>query len=138
MNLITTSHRTLPLSLAITLAVALPATASTFLYEGRLDDRGQPANGRYDIQLAPYTTEKQGSALAPAITFEEVDVRDGRFRIDFDLALSEADSAWLELAVRAGDEGTTFSTHRLRCVFFVCCFHLSSLKSETQASTRSR
>ncbi len=110
MNLISTLHRTLPLSLAITLAVALPATASTFVYEGRLDDRGQPANGRYDIQLAPYTTEKQGSALAPAITFEEVDVRDGRFRIDFDLALSEADSAWLELAVRAGDEGTTFST----------------------------
>jgi trimeric autotransporter adhesin len=110
MNLITTLQRTLPLSLAITLAVAQSATAGNFVYEGRLDDRSQPANGRYDIQLAPYTTEKQGSALAPAITFEQVDVRDGRFRIDFDLPLSAADSAWLEIAVRAGDEGTTFST----------------------------
>ncbi len=110
MNLLTTLHRILPLTLAITFATALPAAASTFVYEGRLDEMGQPANGRYDIQLAPYATEKQGSAIATPMTFEDVEVRDGRFRIDFDLALTEADSTWLELAVRAGDESTTYST----------------------------
>jgi trimeric autotransporter adhesin len=100
----------LPLTLAITLAAAMPATASTFVYDGRLDDMGQPASGRYDIQLAPFTTEKQGKALAATMTFEDVEVRDGRFRIDFDLALTEADSAWLELAIRASNDSTPFST----------------------------
>ena len=110
MNSFSSIHRILPLTLAITLATALPAAASTFVYEGRLDDMGQPANGRYDVQLAPFASEKQGSAIATPMSFEDVEVRDGRFRIDFDLALTEADSAWLELAVRAGNDSTTYST----------------------------
>jgi Chaperone of endosialidase len=110
MKSFTTIHRMLQLTLALALAAALPAGASTFVYEGRLDDMGQAANGRYDIQLSPYAAEKQGNTIAGPITFEQVEVLDGHFRLDFDLALTAADSAWLELGVRAGNDKGPYTT----------------------------
>lgn len=40
-------------ALLLALAAA-PLSAASFIYEGQLDDRGVPANGRYDVQLAVY------------------------------------------------------------------------------------
>lgn len=90
-----------PLALTLALALATPAAmAASYVYEGRLDDLGQPANGRYDLRLSAYGHESHGATLAAPVTFEGVEVRDGRFRLDVDLPLVKSDSVWLELAVR--------------------------------------
>lgn len=45
---------------ALLLALApAPLGAASFVYEGQLDDHGEPANGRYDIQLAVYRDADQ-------------------------------------------------------------------------------
>jgi hypothetical protein len=93
------------LVVALSLAVASPAAlAARFVYEGRLDDAGQPANGRYDLKLTAYGHAAQGATLAAPVTFEGIEVRDGRFRLDVDLPLVKADQVWLEVAVRAAGE----------------------------------
>lgn len=51
----------------IRFAVLLLLTAgavddTTFSYEGHLDDRGQPANGVYDVQLTAFPAEKAGAS----------------------------------------------------------------------------
>ena len=100
-------------ALAALVAAALApgaARASGFVYEGRLDDGGAPANGRYDLRLSPFADAKSGAALAAPIVFEDVPVVDGRFRIDFDLPLATASTAWIEVGVRDGSAVGAFST----------------------------
>jgi hypothetical protein len=43
--------------------------AASFVYEGHLDDLGQPANGRYDLKLSAYGAAIQGTTLAAPIIF---------------------------------------------------------------------
>lgn len=76
------------------------AAATTFVYEGRLDDHGQPANGRYELVLQAFRDPHSASAMTAPIMFYDVPVDAGRFRLEFDLPLTDADAAWLELAVR--------------------------------------
>lgn len=80
--------------------VAPAASAASFGYEGRLDDLGSPANGRYDLELRAYADARGPSMLAAPITFADVAVAQGRFRLDFDLPLAAGAEVWLELAVR--------------------------------------
>ncbi len=96
-------HHALVVALAVALA-SPAALAARFVYEGRLDDGGKPADGRYDLKLAPYGHERLGATLAAPVTFEGVEVRDGRFRLDVELPLVAADAVWLEVAVRAAGE----------------------------------
>ncbi|MFO0042160.1 MAG: hypothetical protein ACK55W_09490, partial [Pseudomonadota bacterium] len=95
---------------AIAVALCASAHAESFVYEGRLDDGGAPANGRYDLRLSPFADAKSGAALAAPIVFEDVPVVDGRFRIDFDLPLATASTAWIEVGVRDGSAVGAFST----------------------------
>lgn len=97
------------LAMALLLASGT-ATAGSFVYEGRLDDRGLPANGRYDFQLLPYAAEKGAQPITGALNFWGVEVRDGRFRIDFESPQPLGQEVWLELAVRAGSEKGGFSS----------------------------
>ncbi|MBK7146594.1 MAG: hypothetical protein IPH76_15785 [Xanthomonadales bacterium] len=76
------------------------AHAGEFVYQGQLDDRGQPANGRYDLRIAAYTDEKSASGLMAPIEFSSVEVKDGRFELRFDAPLAKDREAWLEVAVR--------------------------------------
>jgi trimeric autotransporter adhesin len=89
-------------------ALLLPALsnahAASFIYEGRLDDLGRPANGRYDLKLSAFGHAEHGVTLAAPITFEGVEVREGRFRLDVELPLVKVDQLWLEVAVRGNGE----------------------------------
>lgn len=98
----TTTLRLLPLAASIGLLCSAQAGASTYSYTGRLDDGSKPAEGRYDLSLTAYPAEKQGTTLAAPMVFEDVEVRGGQFRLEFDLPAMEADHAWLELGVRDG------------------------------------
>jgi hypothetical protein len=99
--------RTTPLALALSLAMSGAAFAAPLTYLGELIDGGEPANGRYDLQLTVHSDAALDSALALPITVEDVAVENGRFRVDADFGpLLRAglpvspDSAWLEIAVR--------------------------------------
>ena len=74
--------------------VAPAASAASFGYEGRLDDLGSPANGRYDLELRAYADARGPSMLAAPITFADVAVAQGRFRLDFDLPLAPRGTAF--------------------------------------------
>ena len=68
--------------LGLSLLSLSPLHAASFVYEGQLDDRGAPANGRYDIQLAVYRDIELGATLSTPIVFNSVDVVDGRFALE--------------------------------------------------------
>jgi hypothetical protein len=96
-----------PLALAITVAAlhaAGPAHAARFFWEGRLDDAGRPASGRYDLRLTAFGGEAHGASLAPPVTLEGIEVRDGRFQAEVDLPLVASDRVWFEVAVRGSGE----------------------------------
>ncbi|MFN9791760.1 MAG: tail fiber domain-containing protein [Pseudomonadota bacterium] len=103
-------HRLNRIAAAGVLLACAPVHATGFVYEGRLDDGGAPANGRYDLRLSPLADAKSGAALAAPIVFEDVPVVDGRFRIDFELPLATVGAAWIEVAVRDGSAVGAFST----------------------------
>jgi hypothetical protein len=91
--------------LSLLLLAALgPAQAAQFVYEGRLDDRGQPANGRYDFKLTAFGQAAGGTTLAAPVTITDVAVKDGQFRVELDLPLVAADQVWLEVALRGSGE----------------------------------
>jgi hypothetical protein len=92
-------------TLSLLLLAALgPAQAAQFVYEGRLDDRGQPANGRYDLKLTAFGQAAGGTTLAAPVTVSDVEVKDGQFRVELDLPLVAADQVWLEVALRGSGE----------------------------------
>ncbi|MBK7145482.1 MAG: hypothetical protein IPH76_09840 [Xanthomonadales bacterium] len=90
-----------PASLALALTAAFGVDAAQYRYDGQLDDFGQPANGRYDVELSLFSDEKAGRGLSSALTFPGVEVRDGRFQLEFDAPLADAAEGWVQIAVRA-------------------------------------
>ncbi len=95
------SHRTLHLLAGALLAALIPAAhAGEFVYQGQLDDRGAPANGRYDVRIAAFGDAESPQTLLAPIEFPGVEVKDGRFELRFDAPLAGDREAWLEVAVR--------------------------------------
>ena len=90
---------------ALLLLGAGPALAASFVYEGRLDDYGQPANGAYDLRITAFGERQLGAAVLPPTTFFGVAVVDGRFRVEVELPLATTDDVWIEAAVR--EQGAT-------------------------------
>ncbi len=84
---------------------ALPALASEFVYQGQLDDRGAPANGRYDLRVAVFGDAQSAGTLMAPLTFSDIEVKDGRFELRFDATLTNAPETWLEIAVRDAGAG---------------------------------
>lgn len=98
----------LALSLAATLSHATLAAPAPLRYEGVLRDAGRLADGRYDLQLTPFSARVQGKALAEPTTFPGVEVREGRFRLELELELAAGAETWLQLGVRGAGEGGDF------------------------------
>lgn len=98
---------------ALCLAViGLPVAAATLRYHGELLDRGAPANGRYDLRLAPFADAQSKAATAAAVIFEDVLVEDGFFLLEpeFDLHAEATKAVWIELGVRDADSTLAFAT----------------------------
>jgi hypothetical protein len=96
--------------LAIVLAGLLPAgllvaqpIGTSFTYQGRLTDAGNPANGSYDLQLALFDAATGGAQVGSTITRDDVAVVDGLFTVGLDFGAAFAGSRrFLELRVRPG------------------------------------
>ncbi|MFN3409758.1 MAG: tail fiber domain-containing protein [Limisphaerales bacterium] len=90
----------------------LPAQTSAFTYQGRLDDGGAPANGRYDFIVTDFDAATDGSSTAFNLV-TNIGVTNGLFTLALDLtalAFPGADR-WLEISVRTNGGGgfTTLS-----------------------------
>lgn len=93
------------LAALIGLAALSPVAAQTFTYHGQLQDAGQPANGKYDLQLTLYSAQHGGAALATPTTLYGVDVKDGNFvsNVDFGALAPLDQQAWLEVSVKSAN-----------------------------------
>src|SRR5437588_9302853 len=100
----------LALSLATTQLLAAPLGTS-FTYQGRLTDAGNPANGAFDLQFTIYDWATNGTALARPITNAPTSVSNGLFTITLDFGPSAFDGTahWLEIAVRPGGSAGGFT-----------------------------
>ena len=76
------------------------AQDTPFTYQGRLNDNGAPANGRYDITFTLFAANTNGVAIAGPVTNSAVGVTNGLFTaaVDFGSVLTGG-SNWLEIAV---------------------------------------
>lgn len=93
----------LPTALTALAAAALaanPALAQDFVYQGKLSDNTQPADGIYDLTFEYYTTISGGAVLQTA-TRDNVQVTDGVFQVSLPMPPSD-NARFLELAVRDG------------------------------------
>lgn len=87
--------------IALAVAPLAPsAHATEFVYEGRLHDLGQTADGRYDFRLTAYGQEQARVALTAPVVLSDIDVSEGRFRAHVDLPV-EVETLWLDVEVRA-------------------------------------
>jgi trimeric autotransporter adhesin len=95
-------------------AAALPLSSlgqgTAFTYQGRLNDNGTPATGRYDLRFILYDADPGGSQQGPVLTNSAVAVTGGLFTVTLDFGQSfPGTDRWVELAVRTNG-GAAFAT----------------------------
>jgi hypothetical protein len=95
---------------ALAAAVALAfcgsvADAASFTYHGSLNEGGEPADGRYDLRITLYGSERAAVPLTDAVTVYGVEVRDGSFNTEVDFDSDPPANAWIGVAVRKAGEG---------------------------------
>jgi len=93
--------RTLVGALAV-VAAAAADFGTAFVYQGRLNDQGQPANGLYDLRFVLYTDATGGTALGE-VEANPTGVTNGLFtvRLDFGADGFDGQPRWLEVLARA-------------------------------------
>ena len=104
----TPTRKLLLLSLLLSLGHA--AAAAPMRYHGQLSDGGQPANGRYDLQISLYNSADAGGLLGYPATLENVEVVNGQFQVELEApAAAQNSAAWLQAAVRDGASNGAFN-----------------------------
>lgn len=95
-------------SIALSLLLAASgAHAAPWTYRGTLNDRGAPANGRYDIRLS--VLDAGGAkALAYPLTFSGVEVKDGAFAVDVDFGVDLGQFGAVKLKTEVAQGGSGF------------------------------
>lgn len=93
-------------------AFKLSAQGTAFNYQGRLSDAGAPANGKYDLRFAVFNAMSNGAPAGIALTNFNVPVSNGLFNVtlDFGSGLFTGTNYWLDIAVRATNVTTVFTT----------------------------
>jgi hypothetical protein len=81
------------------------ALSTAFTYQGRLERRGAPAEGRFDLGFELYDA-RDGGVLLGRVDRLGVAVREGAFaaELDFGEATRGEEPVWLEISVRAEGE----------------------------------
>ena len=91
------------LSLIAMASMAVPARAqgTAFAYQGRLQNNGVPANGKYDLMFTLYTTNVDGVVVAGPVTDSATSVSNGLFTvtIDFGAGAFTGNNFWLDVSV---------------------------------------
>ena len=95
-------NRLIPLTiLLLILAPAALAQDSTFTYQGRLTQNGQPFTGNADLEFVLYDQPDNGSVIGTAIS-PNWPVEDGLFQVELDFGSAAFDGSDRFLEVRVG------------------------------------
>jgi len=102
-------------SMLQTLALLIMATSSAFaqgsafIYQGRLLDSTNPANGLYEMQFTLFDAPTNGSQVAPPVNVAPVAVSNGLFTVSLDFGTGPFNGAprWLEITVKVFGSGVT-------------------------------
>lgn len=110
------SLRTLILLATLLLgSVAVMAQTTSFTYQGRLTDGGNPANGSYDIQVKLFDALTGGTQIGATNSLNGVAVSGGVFTVtlDFGAAAFPGANRWAEISAKtAGSASFTTLTPR--------------------------
>ena len=86
------------------LSIAAIAQTTTFTYQGRLSDAGNPANGIFDMQFVLYDTAEVGTGTQQGETVmnPNVEVANGAFSVplDFGPGVFDGSARYIEIGVR--------------------------------------
>ncbi len=92
--------------IALTLvAAASGAHAASYIYKGELLDRGEPAEGDYDLRIRAFADAEGRQPVGSAFEAYRVPVSEGRFATGFDLPESSAQTLWIDVALRRHGDG---------------------------------
>jgi N-acetylneuraminic acid mutarotase len=83
------------------------AQGTAFTYQGKLNDGGNPANGRYDLTFSLFNGSSGGSAAAGPLTNAATVISNGLFTVplDFGPAVFSGTTYWLAIGVRTNNGG---------------------------------
>lgn len=78
---------------------------TAFMYQGRLVDANQSADGLYDFEFKVYDANVAGTQKGSTIDVNECDVIDGYFTVslNFGSGIFDGNDRWLEIGVRPGE-----------------------------------
>jgi hypothetical protein len=84
------------------------ANAATFTYNGTLQDGGNPAEGRYDLELTLYASSDSRPAIAGPLLLHAVQVHGGKFitRAEFPGLADDAAKGYVGVRVAESGSGT--------------------------------
>jgi hypothetical protein len=90
-----------------TQAIAVGPLGTSFTYQGRLNDSGQPANGNYDLSFNLMDAATSGNQVGPTVSAINVPLHDGYFvvELDFGPTVFEGASRWLQIGIRTNSGG---------------------------------
>jgi hypothetical protein len=86
------------------------AQGTAFMYQGRLNDSGSPANGNYDLRFAIYDSGTNGNAVSLALTNSPTAASNGLFAVnlDFGPGVFTGPARWLDIGVRTNGSTNAF------------------------------
>src|SRR5204863_6460822 len=89
-------------------AVACAQQTTSFTYQGKLTDGGNPANGNYDLQFALFDNGAGGTQIGSTLTRSGVALNGGVFSVQLDFGVTAFPGAnrFLEIGVRPSGGGT--------------------------------
>ncbi|MEN6308665.1 MAG: phage tail protein [Anaerohalosphaeraceae bacterium] len=91
-------------TILFSLCLLISSLAGAFTYQGRLHDKGDPAQGKYDMFFTLYDAASGGNAVSATITLSQVEVTNGYFTVDLDFGTSaylfNGQPRWLDIATK--------------------------------------
>jgi photosystem II stability/assembly factor-like uncharacterized protein len=86
------------------------AQGTAFMYQGRLNDSGSPANGNYDLRFRVYDAVTDGNPVSLALTNSPTAVSNGLFAVnlDFGPGIFTGLNRWLDIGVRTNGSTSAF------------------------------
>jgi hypothetical protein len=92
-------------AIAFLLTVSPLFAQARFVYQGRLEESGEPARRSYDLVFRLYDHREGGVQVGPSLSTKDLPVVDGSFAVDLDFGPAQpAGELWLEVAVRGVGE----------------------------------
>ncbi len=134
----------IPSSLVLFLFVGLfifspniQAQNSAFTFQGKLTDAGNPANGKYDLEIKLYDTPTGGNLLGTSL-FEDVPVTGGIFTVNLDYGTEVFQTnggRYLEIAVKPGASSGAFTAIFPRHELTASPYAIQAMRAEKAETT---